>query len=176
MTDATSCPLFFLWFSFCLCSVVSLPVFARSPYVFLLGSVTVSGAVAAEDGALELLLKTKSRACCRITTVSPFVSLFCSFVPLFFSVRVLWFSPPGFCGALSIRSSPVLCGLSLAFIKPGNAMQLPLDNEATDRCCRRHRGQLAGKWFMNEEGDEHFSLKRRCFHLKWIFSIYPLNF
>jgi hypothetical protein len=94
MTDATSCPLFFLWFSFCLCSVVSLPVFARSPYVFLLGSVTVSGAVAAEDGALELLLKTKSRACCRITTVSPFVSLFCSFVPLFFSVRVLWFPPP----------------------------------------------------------------------------------
>jgi hypothetical protein len=90
--------LFFLWFSFCLCSVVSLPVFARSPYVFLLGSVTVSGAVAAEDGALELLLKTKSRACCRITTVSPFVSLFCSFVPLFFFVRVLWFSPLGSVG------------------------------------------------------------------------------
>ena len=55
--------LFFLWFSFCLCSVVSLPVFARSPYVFLLGSVTVSGAVAAEDGALELLLKMELWSC-----------------------------------------------------------------------------------------------------------------
>jgi hypothetical protein len=59
MTDATSSPLFFLWFSFCLCSVVSLPVFARSLYVFLLGSVTVSGA----DGALELLLKMELWSC-----------------------------------------------------------------------------------------------------------------
>jgi len=39
-------------------------VFARSPYVFLLGSVTVSGAVVAEDGALELLLKMELWSCC----------------------------------------------------------------------------------------------------------------
>jgi len=62
--------------------------------------------------------------------------------PVFFRPCSLVF-PPGFCGALSVRSSPVLCGLSLAFIKPGNAMQLPLDNEATDRCCRR---RIVGSW------------------------------
>jgi hypothetical protein len=62
--------------------------------------------------------------------------------PVFFRPCSLVF-PPGFCGASSVRSSPVLCGLSLAFIKPANAMQLPLDNEATDRCCRR---RIVGSW------------------------------
>jgi hypothetical protein len=92
--------------------------------------------------------------------------------PVFFRPCSLVF-PPGFCGALSVRSSPVLCGLSLAFIKPGNAMQLPLDNEATDRCCRR---RIVGSWQGSGSWMKRFSLKRRRLNLKWIFPIYPLNF
>ena len=56
-------------------------VFRLCFYCDLLLECSVYGAVAAEDGALELLLKTKSRACCRNTTVSPFVSLCCLFTP-----------------------------------------------------------------------------------------------
>jgi hypothetical protein len=46
---------------------------------------------------------------------------------------------------------PFFRGLSLAFIKPENAMQSPSDNEATDRCyCRSNgngrRGIVGTSW------------------------------
>jgi len=112
-------------------------VFCFGFYCDLLLECFVSGAAAAEGGALELLLNTKSRACCRNTTVSPFVFHFCLFVPLwfftsslcfrsslscsslwFFSPRPFLFAPPGFSLVFLFSLSPgflssfLFCGLS----------------------------------------------------------------
>ena len=62
-------PLVFLWVFF----LLFFSFFCYGFYCDLLLECFVSGVVAAEDGAVELLLKTKSRACYRNTQVSPSV-------------------------------------------------------------------------------------------------------
>jgi hypothetical protein len=66
---------------------------------------------------------------------SLFPSFFCSFTPVFFSLLVclllLHLSSVFFSLPLIVR------GVSLAFIKPENAMRSPPDNEATDNCYYR---------------------------------------
>ena len=110
----------------------------------------------------------------------------CSCVCVLVLCLVLCCLPPWFPSVwvLYVRSSlcsfsPFLVhGLSLAFIKPENAMRSPPSNEVTHRCyCRSNASWGSWQaWFMNEEGDEQFSLKLSQFHLKWIFPICPLNF
>ena len=144
---------------------------------------------------------------CSVFRLSVLFSLFRFCLPVFFSCLrvpfqcrsvVLCLSPCSFC-------SPVLCplcvcspvllrvplfvlplcrGLSLAFIKPENAMRSCLSNSMHGGG-ERDRGQLAEtncfSFLLSRfspsyvEGDEQFELKLRRFYLKWLFSNCPLN-
>ena len=110
---------FFLYSSFSLFFFFAFCVFSRFLYLYLCSfvlfpssSLYFSPRVAAEDGALELLLKTKYNG---LTLCFPLLFFFSSspvsLSPLF-SVFFFLFVPPS-----------LVRGLSLAFIRPENAMQ-----------------------------------------------------
>jgi hypothetical protein len=90
----------------------------------------------------------------------------CSCVCVLVLCLVLCCLPPWFPSVLVLYVRSSLCsfspflvhGLSLAFIKPENAMRSPPSNEVTHRCyCRSNASWGSWQaWFMNEEGDEQF--------------------
>ena len=137
------CFLCFFFFFFCsvfvLCSPLLSLYFARVSVFFLL-ECPVSGAVTAEDGALELLLKTKCNGltlCFSLQFVRP-LSL-CSF---FFFFSLYWFSrpcslwffffflPPSFmalppCGRLQIMRRPTVVNAGAASWAAGRGVSFP---------------------------------------------------
>lgn len=124
----------FLLFGVVLCSSLLSLYFARVSMFFLL-ECTVSGAVTAEDGALELLLKTKCNGltlCFSLLFVSP-LSL-CVSLCSFFFFSLYWFSRPCSLWFFFYLPPSFVHGPSLAFINPENAMRSPPYNKATDRC------------------------------------------